>query len=420
MSKHTRTKRLNDLASLRTEKVLGAKDQNKPYVGLEHMESGQPFLLGTAKSDSSISTNAVFYKGDVLFGKLRPNLRKSWLALFDGYCSTDILVLQPNEGFSPDFVARVFQREEVFEEAIRTAEGTKMPRTSWARLKEYEVFVPELDSERTAIAGIFNAADEAIAKTETLIAKLKAIRQGFLHDLLTRGLDENGQLRNPERHPEQFKESPLGLIPRDWTVIPLSDLADVDRGKFMHRPRNDPRFYGGEHPFVQTGDVAAADGRVLNTFSQTLNDRGASVSQEFPEGTIAITIAANIADTAILGRPMYFPDSIVGAIVKLPNVIRYFELWIRYRRNWLNAQAPQSAQKNINLETLRPLLIPVPNPDEQHEIAKIYDLLDSRIQSEEAYLSKLKAIKKGLMQDLLTGRLRITKEMCEMEGLSCH
>ena len=102
--------------------------------------------------------------------------------------------------------------------------------------------------------------------------------------------------------------------------------------------------------FIQTGDVTSAEGGVLSSYSQSLNKRGVSVSREFPEGSIAITIAANIAGTAILGFPMYFPDSIVGAIVKPPHSTRYIELCIRRAKPRLNARAPQSAQKNINLE----------------------------------------------------------------------
>lgn len=176
---------LADIATLRIEKTVGAKDGSKPYVGLEHIASCDPVLLGTAGAASSVSINSVFYRGDVLFGKLRPNLRKSLLAPFDGYCSTDILVLQPNAGFDVRFVSRVFQLEEVFDEAVRTAEGTKMPRTSWARLKGFSVFVPDDDSERAAIADILDAAEARSKAEEAYLSKLKAIKKGLMQDLLT-------------------------------------------------------------------------------------------------------------------------------------------------------------------------------------------------------------------------------------------
>ena len=215
---------------------------------------------------------------------------------------------------------------------------------------------------------------------------------------------------------KEFKDSPLGKIPKDWDVKPLSELADVDRGKFTHRPRNDPRFYGGSYPFIQTGDIANSSGGILSTYSQTLNERGITVSREFPVGTIAITIAANIADTAILGIPMFFPDSVVGAVVKKPNSIRYVELCIRRAKQRLDARAPQSAQKNINLEDLRPLLIPVPSPEEQHRIAEVIDTIDSAIAHTSSLIAKLKQMKAGLLHDLLTRGLDENGELRDAIG----
>ena len=113
----------------------------------------------------------------------------------------------------------------------------------------------------------------------------------------------------------------------------------------MYRPRNDPRLYGGPYPFVQTGDVAACQGGVLNSWSQTLNEKGRKVSEEFPPGTIAVTIAANIGDTAILGMPMCFPDSVVGVQVLGENVNTYIQLCIEQRKRWLSSRAPAERPK---------------------------------------------------------------------------
>jgi type I restriction enzyme S subunit len=288
----------------------------------------------------------------------------------------------------------------------RVAQGTTFEAISKGDLNELEVLLPSMSQQRR-IAEVLDAADDAIRRMERVIAKLRQVKQGLLHDLLTRGLDADGNLRDPVAHPEQFKDSALGRIPRAWDILPFEDVANVDRGKFTHRPRNDPAYYGGEYPFIQTGDITSAEGGNITTYSQTLNELGRSVSREFPVGTIAITIAANIADTAILGIPMYFPDSIVGAIVKLPHNTRYVELCIRRAKRRLEAQAPQSAQKNINLGILRPLLIPIPSPSEQEQIAATYEALDARIRAEEAVLAKRRQVKRGLMDDLLKGRVRV-------------
>jgi type I restriction enzyme S subunit len=279
------------------------------------------------------------------------------------------------------------------------------------RIQDYlSIAVPKAPSdEQPIIARVLDALDTAIRQTEAIIAKLKQVKQGLLHDLLTRGIDANGELRPSRSHaPQLYKQSPVGWIPKDWRLRPLGEVAEVARGKFTHRPRNDPAFLGGRHPFIQTGDVASAAGDYLSTYSQTLSDRGAMVSQEFPAGTIAITIAANIADTAILDRPMYFPDSVVGAVVAPVANIRFIELCIRRAKRGLDARAPQSAQKNINLQDLRPLLVAFPTRNEQDAIAAQYDVIQARLTAEDSTKTKLTRQKIGLMDDLLIGRVRVT------------
>src|SRR5690349_16635076 len=102
---------ISELVISVSDKVSGKKNPDIPYVGLEHIAPNEPFFITTVPSDTSISVNSIFKKGDILFGKLRPNLRKSLQVLFDGYCSTDILVLRARPGILSKFAARVLQSE---------------------------------------------------------------------------------------------------------------------------------------------------------------------------------------------------------------------------------------------------------------------------------------------------------------------
>src|SRR5205807_9920753 len=97
----------------------------------------------------------------------------------------------------------------------------------------------------------------------------------------------------------------------DWETVRLEDVCEIKRGRFSHRPRNAPEFYGGKYPFLQTGDVVRAKGRAV-THTQTLNERGLAVSRLFQPTIVLITIAANIGDTALLTYPACFTDSVVG------------------------------------------------------------------------------------------------------------
>ena len=150
---------------------------------------------------------------------------------------------------------------------------------------------------------MLDSIDGAIERTEAVIAAMERLRDALLHELLTRGV--------PGWHSE-WKDAPgIGTIPACWEVVRLGDAAEVERGKFAHRPRNEPRFYGGDVPFIQTADVVQANGRIRQ-HSQTLNDLGLSISRLFPKGTVIVTIAANIGETAITDYPVAFPDSLVG------------------------------------------------------------------------------------------------------------
>jgi type I restriction enzyme, S subunit len=194
MCKQAPLKPLADIVELRTEKFSGRKAPDSLYLGLDHIESESGHLNGVGTATDSVSTNCVFAPGDILFGKLRPNLRKCVQASFDGFGSTDILVLRPLPAVDRRFAAWVFQEEAVFRRAEQTAIGTKMPRTSWRDLRQIEVFIPDSETEQRRIAEILDALDTAIRETETLIAKLRKIKAGLLHDLLTRGIDVNGEL----------------------------------------------------------------------------------------------------------------------------------------------------------------------------------------------------------------------------------
>jgi len=205
---------------------------------------------------------------------------------------------------------------------------------------------------------------------------------------------------------KKFKKTKLGEIPEEWGVVKLEEIADVERGKFGHRPRNAPQFYNGQYPFIQTGNVVNSNGRIKE-YHQTLNEDGLKISRLFKKGTIVITIAANIGDTGILEFDSCFPDSLVGITVKKDYDSKFLEYFLRTKKEYLNSIATQSAQKNINLEKLRPLLVVNPEIKEQKQIADILSEVDSKIEINKLIKDKLTQLKKGLMQDLLSGRVLV-------------
>jgi len=145
-----------------------------------------------------------------------------------------------------------------------------------------------------------------------------------------------------------------------WPVAQLGELGSLERGISKHRPRNDPSLMDGPYPFIQTGDVAGCRGKIT-TFSATYSDKGLAQSRLWPAGTLCITIAANIAKTGILDFDACFPDSVVGFQARNPAIITYVQYWMSFLQGHIEKMAPESAQKNINLEILRGLSVPVPS-----------------------------------------------------------
>jgi type I restriction enzyme S subunit len=147
--------------------------------------------------------------------------------------------------------------------------------------------------------------------------------------------------------------------PRHWPVKKFAEIGVLDRGVSRHRPRNAPELLGGPYPLIQTGDAANCDGYIRD-FKSTYSDLGLRQSRLWATGTLCITIAANIAKTGILTFPACFPDSVVGFTPNHIAETEYVQTWLSFLQAMLEANAPESAQKNINLAILRELDVPVP------------------------------------------------------------
>jgi type I restriction enzyme, S subunit len=196
----------------------------------------------------------------------------------------------------------------------------------------------------------------------------------------------------------------------NWEDKTLEQISTTfGRGKSRHRPRNDPALYGGKYPFVQTGDVRNAE-HIITEFSQTYSEAGLAQSKLWPKGTICITIAANIAETGILGFDACFPDSVIG-VVPNPNEaeVGYVEYVLQSFKARLQALGQGSAQANINMGTFENERFPFPKVEEQRRIVAKLDALSEESQRlESIYRQKLTALddlKKSLLHQAFSGQL---------------
>jgi type I restriction enzyme S subunit len=223
---------------------------------------------------------------------------------------------------------------------------------------------------------------------------------------------ERSRLGKKYRAAELADPSTLPDIPEGWCWAALPELGEMGRGKSKHRPRNDSKLYGGAYPFIQTGDVARSGGLIVS-HSQTYNELGLAQSRLWPTRTVCITIAANIADTALLTYPACFPDSVVGIVadeaVALPE---YIELFLRTARNDLATFAPATAQSNINLAILSAVAVALPSLAEQqqivHRVTRLYDMSDLVAEKIEQVRTQLEKSSNAVLAKAFRGDLLVS------------
>lgn len=167
----------------------------------------------------------------------------------------------------------------------------------------------------------------------------------------------------------------------NWQPKKLNELGYLGRGKSKHRPRNDPILYGGQYPFIQTGDVKAAN-LYISDYSQTYNETGLAQSKLWEPETLLITIAANIAETAILGIPACFPDSIVGFVPEPSKAnVRFVKYYIDYIKLGMQNISRGTTQDNLSVDKLVSFDILVPPLETQCKITAILSAYDDLIEN---------------------------------------
>jgi type I restriction enzyme, S subunit len=268
--------------------------------------------------------------------------------------------------------------------------------------------VPPLPEQRQ-IAAILDTIDDAIQKTEQIIAKLKQVKQGLLHDLLTRGIDDNGELRDPERHPEQFKDSPLGRIPRYWEVRPIDQmLARV----IDYRGRT-PIKTGSGIPLLTAKNVrdGYVDSEPREYIAVEAYDRWMTRGIPSP-GDVLFTTEAPLGNAAAVppGQVALAQRviTLVPAAELLDQSFLLSMLLLPQTKRRLVRYSTGSTVLGVKQSVFRKIPFAFPRIAEQRVIGQTLKALQARLEREEYESTKLNLLKTGLQEDLLTGRVRVT------------
>ena len=268
--------------------------------------------------------------------------------------------------------------------------------------------IPRQTAEQSKIAEVLSTVDRAIKQTEALIAKQQRIKTGLMQDLLTRGIDEHGNLRSEQTH--EFKDSPLGRIPVEWDPMPLGSCGQWFSGGTPSMAIR--RFWGGGVPWICpkdmkqfelhqsidtiTGDAVAAGARLMPTGTVFIVIRGMILAHTFPVGVSTTEVAFNQDVKAIVPK-----QGLMG---------RYLAYWLSsHSHQFLKlATTATHGTKRFDLDELQAASVGVPPPEEQKQIVRLFDEQKSSIERLQGVTAKLQAEKRGLMQDLVSGDRRVT------------
>lgn len=290
-----------------------------------------------------------------------------------------IRLKKAEEDFYVPYIGRFLQTQERY--LKDNCKGATIPHVRKEVLQGIKIPLPPMEIQKK-IADALDKAQNLIDKRKEQLEKLDDFVQSVFLDMFG---------------------DPV-VNPKGWEELKLSKIGELSRGRSRHRPRNDPKLLGGKYPLIQTGDVSNA-GLYIKEYNQTYSELGLQQSKMWDAGTLCITIAANIAETGILAFDACFPDSIVGFTPNEKANSIYVQFWFMFLQKIIEANAPESAQKNINLRILRNLDIPVPPLKLQNKFAKIVEETEKKREIMERSLTKMETNFKSIMQKAFKGEL---------------
>ena len=304
----------------------------------------------------------------------------------------------------------------VADEMERLASGSTFDEISKSDFVEIVVPRPSPEEQRR-IADVLDTVDAAIQETDRVVEKQEQVKTGLHQDLLTRGLDANGQLRDPEREPEAFRETELGLLPVEWSVRRFEELIDEGPQNGLYKPKS--AYTDGEHGFPIVRIDSFYGGKL--TERDDLRRLELTKSERRKYGLEPDDILVNrVNSTGFIGKNAIVP-SLDEPTVFESNIMRLkvdeSQILPKYLNGLMNTpillrqlqrRAKDAvAQSSINQQDVKGCLIPVPDLREQSLVVDRVETEEGVIDEERAYRAKLQSLKTGLMQDLLTGRVRV-------------
>lgn len=337
----------------------------------------------------------------------------------DLVCGYHLALLKPNRGrVDPVYLAKQLASSESARYFGRLANGSTRYGLSYGSIAATPIRLAPLPDQQR-IADILSTLDDAIEQTEALIAKTQQIKAGLMHDLFTRGVLPNGQLRPPrDEAPKLYRESPLGWIPKEWEVESFGSVT----------PDGAPICYGIVQPgeYHHDGVPVVAIFNLNTDYSSLHRSSGviesAYVRSRIREGDVLLSIKGSIGRADV--TPPEFSGNISRDVARIRPRAGIQSLWLRYAleskpvQSLLGRISVGTTRQELSIGRLKQVQIAIPPEPEQDRIARRLASSDANACGERDSLSKLERLKRGLMHDLLTGRVRVPAP--EAQGAAAH
>lgn len=374
--------RLDEIFDLQMGKTPSRNNNNYwtdgqyDWVSIADLGTYQKYVETTKEK---ISLSAVQESGiksvpaNTIIMSFKLSLGKTAITKKPVYTNEAIMAFIPTGKYTvlPDYFYYLFSAKDWTKGTNRAVMGITLNK---ATLCAVSLAVPPLDEQRK-IAAVLDKVSDLIAKRRQQLDKLDELVKSRFIDMF------GDPVHNSKNLP----------------IVKLGELGELNRGRSRHRPRNAPLLLNGPYPLIQTGEVANA-GLFITEYKNTYSELGLRQSKMWKAGTLCITIAANIAQTAILTFDACFPDSVVGFTPKCNVNAIYLHYWFGFFQKILEEQAPQVAQKNINLKILSTLDVMLPSCEHQGWFAAFVERTEKSKLAIQKSCKKLEMLKKSLMQ----------------------
>ncbi|MGU8657710.1 restriction endonuclease subunit S [Clostridium perfringens] len=369
---------LDDIAMISKSKYNPTKS-NKTYkcIELEHIAQEDGRILGYVNSKEQNSIKNKFDSGDILFGKLRPYLKKYWISNFEGVCSSEIWVLKARK-ISNSFLYRIVQSEK-FNNIANVSSGSKMPRADWNYMSSTIFLVPKLN-EQEKIANFLSKVDSIIEKQEKKVEYWNSYKKGMMQKIFSQKIrfkDENGR-----DYPE-------------WKINKIENIATIEMG-FTPSTKNDEAWNGN----IEWLSIAGMNSKYIYSGNKKISSEILGKRKLVPIDTLIMSFKLTIGRLAIVKKEIVTNEAICQFYWKSKDISNEYMYAYLSVINIESFGCRAAKGITLNTESLNSIVVKLPCLEEQTKIANFLSNIDNIIEKESKKLEELKQWKKGLLQQM--------------------